>query len=89
MRTEDRTAWARDLRLVAGVLFPVLGTIGIILISDKSSSAALLSFFCLIISPRLLSKALESRAKAIVVILACVAVGYLLATWLEANGYSV
>jgi len=89
MNTGERTAVARGLRLAAGVLFSVLGTIGLILISDKSSPAGLLSFFCLILSPRLLSQALGSRVRAIVVVLACVAVGYLLGIWLEREGYSM
>ena len=78
---------AGGLRFAAGVLFSVLGTVGLILISDKSSPAGLLSFFCLILSPRLLSEALGSRVKSIVVVLACVAVGYLLGIWLKGKGY--
>ena len=89
MNTGEKTAVAGDSKLAAGVLFSVLGTIGLILTSDKSSPIALLSFVCLILSPRLLSEALGSRVKAIVVVLACVAVGYLLGVWLEAKGYSV
>lgn len=80
---------ANSLELIAGVLSALLGTIGLLLVSDKSSSLALLSFFGLIISPRLLSEALGSRGKAIVVVLVCLAGGYLLGMWLEAKGYSV
>ncbi len=80
---------ANSLELIAGVLSALLGTIGLLLVSDKSSSLGLLSFFGLIISPRLLSEALGSRGKAIVVVLACLAGGYLLGMWLEAKGYSV